>query len=115
MVDEDEVENLALALRNELVTRGYRLAVRLEIAEDCPIPIVRTLLQNFGLQENAVYRINGPVNLSRVSQVYDMVLRPELKYPRSIHARCVTVITFSRSLPRGCVVVPPLRCFYRSP
>ncbi|AIC13450.1 polyphosphate kinase 1 [Xylella fastidiosa subsp. morus] len=81
VVDEDEVENLALALRNELVTRGYRLAVRLEIAEDCPIPIVRTLLQNFGLQENAVYRINGPVNLSRVSQVYDMVLRPELKYP----------------------------------
>ncbi|UFN07489.1 polyphosphate kinase 1 [Xylella taiwanensis] len=81
VVDEDEVENLALALRNELVTRGYRLAVRLEIAEDCPTPIVRTLLQKFGLQENAVYRINGPVNLSRVSQVYDMVLRPELKYP----------------------------------
>ncbi|HHW4678446.1 MAG TPA: polyphosphate kinase 1 [Xylella sp.] len=81
VVDEDEVENLALALRNELVTRGYRLAVRLEIAEDCPMPIVRTLLQNFGLQENALYRINGPVNLSRVSQIYDMVSRPELKYP----------------------------------
>ncbi|RBH71030.1 polyphosphate kinase 1, partial [Xanthomonas oryzae pv. oryzae] len=73
-------ENLALALRDELVTRGYRPAVRLEIAHDCPAPILRTLLQNFGLNENAVYRIIGPVNLSRVTQVYDLVQRPELKY-----------------------------------
>lgn len=81
VVDEEEVENLALALRDELVTRGYRPAVRLEIAHDCPAPIMRTLLQNFGLNENAVYRIVGPVNLSRVTQVYDLVQRPELKYP----------------------------------
>jgi polyphosphate kinase len=42
---------------------------------------VRTLLQNFGLSENAVYRINGPVNINRVTQVYDMVDRPDLKFP----------------------------------
>ncbi len=81
VVDEEEVENLALALRDELVDRGYRPAVRLEIADDMPKPIVRTLLQNFGLPDNAVYRIAGPVNLSRVVQVYDFVQRPELKYP----------------------------------
>jgi len=81
VVDEEEVENLALALRDELVDRGYRPAVRLEIAEDMPKPIVRSLLTNFGLPENAVYRIAGPVNLSRVVQVYDLVQRPELKYP----------------------------------
>ncbi|MCD7099778.1 polyphosphate kinase 1 [Stenotrophomonas sp. MMGLT7] len=89
VVDEDEVENLALALRDELVDRGYRPAVRLEIAEDCPKPIIRTLLHNFELSENAVYRIDGPVNLNRVVQVYDMVQRPELKYPafvpRTLH------------------------------
>ena len=81
IVDEDEVENLALALRDELVGRGYLRAVRLEIAEQCPKPIVRTLLQNFDLPENAVYRINGPVNLNRVIQVYDLVQRPDLKFP----------------------------------
>ncbi|PAM55904.1 RNA degradosome polyphosphate kinase, partial [Acinetobacter baumannii] len=64
VVDEEEVENLALALRDELVDRGYRPAVRLEIAHDMPRDIVRTLLQNFGLTENAVYRIDGPVNLN---------------------------------------------------
>ena len=81
IVDEDEIENLALALRDELVGRGYLRAMRLEIAQDCPKPIVRTLLRNFDLPENAVYRINGPVNLNRVIQVYDLVARPDLKFP----------------------------------
>lgn len=81
VVDEEEVENLALALRDELVDRGYRPAVRLEIAHDCPKPIMQTLLQNFGLSENAAYRIDGPVNLNRVIQVYDLLQRPDLKYP----------------------------------
>lgn len=80
IVDEDEVENLALALRDELVGRGYLRAMRLEIAEDCPPPIVRMLLENFDLPENAVYRINGPVNLNRVIQIYDLVQRPDLKF-----------------------------------
>ncbi|MBB5016314.1 polyphosphate kinase 1 [Rehaibacterium terrae] len=80
-VDEEEVENLALALKDELAGRGFRRAMRLEIAENCPKPIVKTLLKNFELPENAVYRINGPVNLNRVIQVYDLVDRPELKFP----------------------------------
>ena len=80
-VDEEEVENLASALKDELLSRGFRPAVRLEIADNCPKSIVKILLQNFDLKENAVYRINGPVNLNRVIQVYDLVNRPELKFP----------------------------------
>ncbi len=81
LVDEEDVDNLALALRDELVGRGYLRAMRLEIAEQCPPDIVQMLLDNFELTENAVYRINGPVNLNRVIQVYDEVRRPELKFP----------------------------------
>jgi polyphosphate kinase len=81
IVDEEEVENLALALRDELAGRGFLRAMRLEIASDCPKPIVRSLLENFELPENAVYRIHGPVNLNRAAQIYDMVQRPDLKYP----------------------------------
>jgi len=55
--------------------------MRLEIARDCPDDIVRLLLENFELPDNAVYRINGPVNLNRAIQVYDLVQRPELKFP----------------------------------
>jgi polyphosphate kinase len=81
VVDEDEVENLALALRDELAGRGYLRAMRLEIAADCPPDIVASLLANFDLPPHAVYRINGPVNLNRVIRVYDDVARPELKFP----------------------------------
>ena len=79
-VDEEEVENLASALKGELLSRGFQPAVRLEIADNCPKSIVKILLQNFNLEQNAVYRINGPVNLNRVIQVYDMSNRPELKF-----------------------------------
>ena len=81
VLDEEEVENLAHAVRDELLGRGFRPAVRLEIAENCPTAIVQVLLQNFSLPDKAVYRINGPVNLNRVIQVYDLVDRPELKFP----------------------------------
>src|SRR5690606_36109696 len=81
LVDEGEVDNLARALKDELAGRGFAPAVRLEIAENCPRPILKVLLKHFELGENAVYRINGPVNLNRVIAVYDLVDRPELKFP----------------------------------
>ncbi|HWR95388.1 MAG TPA: polyphosphate kinase 1 [Arenimonas sp.] len=80
-VDEEEVENLASALKEELHSRGYNPAVRLEIAKDCPNRIVQILLENFNLTENALFRINGPVNLNRVVQVYDLAKHPDLKFP----------------------------------
>ena len=81
LVDEDEMENLAHALKGELASRGFLRAMRLEIGSDCPNPIVKTLLKHFELPENVVYRVDGPVNLNRVIQVYDLVDRPELKFP----------------------------------
>ncbi len=80
-VDEDEVENIAHAVQDELRGRGFARAMRLEIADSCPKPIVKSLLDNFELLPNAVYRINGPVNLNRVTAVYELVDRPDLKFP----------------------------------
>ena len=79
-VDEDEVENIADAVQDELRGRGFARAMRLEIADSCPRPIINTLLENFDLPPNAVYRINGPVNLNRVTAIYDLVDLPDLKF-----------------------------------
>jgi len=81
-VDEDDAENLAHALKDELRERGYARAVRLEIAQSCPREIASFLTGHFELDEQAVYRCDGPVNLNRMAAVYDMVSRPELKYPK---------------------------------
>lgn len=81
-VDEDDVENLALALRDELRGRGYARASRLEIADTCPKLVADYLMQNFELGESEVYRCAGPVNLHRITTIYDQVDRADLKFPK---------------------------------
>jgi polyphosphate kinase len=82
MVEEAEVDNLARALSEELVGRGYARPVRLEIGSDCPKAIVQMLIANFELEETDVYRCDGPVNIIRAATVYEGLDRPELKFPR---------------------------------
>ena len=84
MVEEAEVENLARALSEELIGRGYARPVRLEIGNDCPKAIVAMLIANFELEETDVYRCDGPVNIIRAGTIYDGLDRPELKFPRFI-------------------------------
>jgi polyphosphate kinase len=82
IVEEAEVENLALALSEELLGRGYARPVRLEIATDCPQAITAMLVENFQLGEADVYRCDGPVNIIRAGLIYDWLDRPDLKFPR---------------------------------
>ena len=82
LVDEEDAENLALALKDELRERGYARAVRLEVADNCPKSVIQFLTGHFELDESAVYRCDGPVNLNRVATIYDQVARPDLKFPK---------------------------------
>ncbi len=84
MVEEAEVENLARALSEELLGRGYARPVRLEVGNDCPKAIAQMLVANFELEETDVYRCDGPVNIIRAGTIYDSLDRPELKFPRFI-------------------------------
>ena len=79
-VDEEEVENLLQALKGELPSRRYGDAVRLEVADTCPAHMAEFLLENVGLREEDLYRVNGPVNLHRLETIYELVDRPDLKY-----------------------------------
>ena len=80
-VDEDDMENLASALREELLERRFAEAVRLEITDACPKTTAQFLASEFKLTENEIYRANGPVNLNRVMAVYEQIDRPDLKFP----------------------------------
>ncbi len=80
-VDEEEIVDLLRAVEGELLTRHYGDHVRLEVAHNCPADIVRFLREQFQLEESDVYQVNGPVNLNRAQEIYDLVDRPDLKYP----------------------------------
>ena len=85
-LEEGDTENLARVLSMELRERAYADAVRLELGEDCTPEVRQMLLVNFGLTDADVYLCSGPVNLHRASAVYDMVDRPDLKYPPFVPA-----------------------------
>jgi len=80
-VDEEEVDDLRRALEGELMHRRYGAAVRLETSRDCPDEMVTFLLRQFSLTEQDLYRVPAMVNLHRLSAVYDLVHRLDLKYP----------------------------------
>jgi len=80
-VDEEEIDDLLRAVEGELASRRYGATVRLETAHDCPAELTDFLLNKFGLQEDVLYQVNGPVNLNRLMAVCDLVDRPDLKYP----------------------------------
>ncbi len=79
-IDEEEVEDLLLALKGELPRRHYGKAVRLEVTDSTDPEIVTFLLDQFELGAGDLYRVNGPVNLHRLETLPDLVERPDLKY-----------------------------------
>ena len=79
-VDAEDVEDLARALRGELFSRRYGDAVRLEVADTCPKHLADFLLRQFNLSENELYRVNGPVNLTRLFSITGLESHPELQH-----------------------------------
>jgi polyphosphate kinase len=80
-IDEREVRNLRQALRMELTQRHFGHAVRLEIRRTCPPHLEQLLREQFALPNEAVYRVDGPVNLVRLNQLVDQISAPRLRWP----------------------------------
>ncbi|CAN5854560.1 polyphosphate kinase 1 [soil metagenome] len=80
-VDEEDVKNLRTALRQGLQHRHYGQAVRLEVSASCAESLSSFLLAQFGLPPQALYRVHGPVNLARLTQLIDLIDEPQLRFP----------------------------------
>ena len=79
-VDEEDVSNLRMALRQGLHHRHYGQAVRLEVSASCSAVLANVLLQQHGLPQQALFRVKGPVNLVRQMQLIDLVDDPALLF-----------------------------------
>ena len=77
---EEESRNLLESVRTELHNRRKGDAVRLEIDADADPEIIERLRTNFGLDPWQVFRVDGPVNLPRLFNIYEQADRPDLKY-----------------------------------
>jgi polyphosphate kinase len=80
-VDEDDVTNLRQAMRSGLTTRNFGQAIRLEVVNTCPPELYTLLLEQFGLPDVALYKVNGPVNLVRLNELIDQADANPLRFP----------------------------------
>lgn len=80
-LDEEEIDDLAQALKHELRQRNYGNVVRLEIDCNCPKELVSFLQNEHKLHDKDVYLCDGPVNINRYMNMIDLTDRPDLKYP----------------------------------
>ena len=79
-LQEEESRSVLESVRAELHNRRKGDAVRLEIESSATDEIVERLRTNFELEPSQVFHTDGPVNLSRLMNLYSEVKRPELKY-----------------------------------
>lgn len=84
-LQEEESRSVLESVREELHNRRKGDAVRLEIERSADNEIASEILDrlrsNFELEPWQVFRTDGPVNLSRLMNLYSETRMPELKYP----------------------------------
>ncbi|GGC08710.1 polyphosphate kinase [Marinobacterium zhoushanense] len=78
--DFEEIEDLARTLRGELHSRKFGDAVRLEVDNRTPEHLIAFLQEEFKLPTAHLYRVDGPVNLTRLMAVRDLIERKELSW-----------------------------------
>ena len=79
-LQEEEARSLLESVRTELHNRRKGDAVRMEIEADADPELIERLRTNFELDSWQVFPTNGPVNLSRLFNIYEQVEHPELKF-----------------------------------
>src|ERR1700687_5831713 len=79
-LQEEESRNLLESVRAELHNRRNGDAVTMEIESEADPEIIERLGTVFELDRWQIFPVNGPVNLSRLFNIYDEAARPELKF-----------------------------------
>jgi polyphosphate kinase len=76
--------NINVIIYHEIQKRKYADCSRLELDISYGEPsttLINILSNNFNIDNEDIYLSNGPVNLSRLTQLYELIDTKELKYP----------------------------------
>lgn len=80
-IDDEEAENLLKKIEEELRNLRRGATVRLEIEAGVDEEMFTTLCGHLSLSLDYAFRLQGPLNLLRLMSLYDLIDRPDLKYP----------------------------------
>jgi len=79
-VDEDESENLLVALEKELLRRRFGPPVRLEVANDINPEVLELLIRELDISDEDVYSLPSPLDLTGLFEIAS-IKRPDLHFP----------------------------------
>jgi polyphosphate kinase len=79
-VDEDEGENLLIALERELLRRRFGPPVRLEVAEDMNPEVLDLLVRELDISDDDVYHLPSLLDLTGLTQIA-AIKKADLKFP----------------------------------
>ena len=83
-IDEDEAADLLIEIEKQLKKRQWGEAIRLEVEDNIDKRLLKTLRKEFNLSEDAIFKINGPLDLTFLMKVYDIEGFDHLKEPKYI-------------------------------
>lgn len=81
-IDEDEAADLLIEIEKQLKKRQWGEAIRLEVEDSIDKRLLKILRQELQIGEDAIYKINGPLDLTFLMKVYGIEGFDHLKEPK---------------------------------
>ena len=81
-IDEDEAADLLIEIEKQLKKRQWGEAIRLEVEDNIDKRLLKTLRKELNLSEDAIFKINGPLDLTFLMKVYGLEGFDELRAPK---------------------------------
>lgn len=83
-IDEEEAADLLKEIEKQLKQRQWGEVIRLEVADTMDRRLQKKLMEQLGVEENYVYKIKGPLDLTFLMKVYGLEGFEEYKLPKYI-------------------------------
>ncbi len=81
-IEEDEAADLLKEIEKQLKKRQWGEAIRLEVAAKCDKRLLKILKDELGIEEQNIYPIEGPLDLTVLMKVYGLEGFEHLKAPK---------------------------------
>lgn len=101
-IEEDEAADLLKEIEKQLKKRQWGQAIRLEVAAHCDKRLLEILRSELQIEEQNIYAIDGPLDLTVLMKLYGLDGFDHLKTPKYIPQQVP-------SLPSGCNLFDEIR------
>lgn len=101
-IDEDEAEDLLKEIEKQLKKRQWGEAIRLEVEEGIDKRLLKILKKELGVTNQAIYEIDGPLDLTFLMKAYGLEGFGHLKSPKYEPQQVP-------KLPAGCDIFEEIR------